>query len=357
MKDKIISIGFMIIISTVLILNIIMPDQSFSLSERRQLQESPIITKDDFFNGDFFKEWGNYTIDQFVFRDQFRTIKHFFASNIMGQLDINDIYYGENHIFKKTIEDKKSQLNMMAYMNSIKSGLFKNNETFFAMIPDKSYYFHDHIFKPDYTDTLDFFDKTLKNIIQISLLEALTLDSYFKTDPHWKQDQLNQVILKLAETMNFDLYSNLEMNQLNGFKGAYYSQGPLYNNSEKLIYLSHEDFKYLIIKNYENLEAEAKLYEINNIDGMDPFDIFLGGGSPLIEINNPNSTSEEELIIFRDSYGSNIAPLFLKHYRKVTLVDTRYMPVASLENYIEIDNQKVLFLYSALIINSSYGLK
>ena len=42
----------------------------------------------------------------------------------MGQLDINDIYYGSNHIFKKPESDDKSVLNMLDYMNQIKSKYF-----------------------------------------------------------------------------------------------------------------------------------------------------------------------------------------------------------------------------------------
>ena len=86
---------------------------------------------------------------------------------------------------------------------------------------------------------------------------------------------------------------------------------------------------------------------------MDPYDIYLDGASSLIEITNTNSLSDKELIIFRDSFGSSVAPLLVPYYKKVTLVDIRYLMIDLLGNYIEFNNQDVLFLYSTLIYNTN----
>jgi len=58
-------------------------------------------------------------------------------------------------------------------------------------------------------------------------------------------------------------------------------------------------------------------------------------------------------VLFRDSFGSSIAPLFLENYSKITLVDLRYISKDVLENYIEFDKQDVLFLYSTLVLNQN----
>lgn len=58
-------------------------------------------------------------------------------------------------------------------------------------------------------------------------------------------------------------------------------------------------------------------------------------------------------MLFRDSFGSSIAPLFLENYSKITLVDLRYISKDVLENYIEFDKQDVLFLYSTLVLNQN----
>ena len=42
---------------------------------------------------------------------------------------------------------------------------------------------------------------------------------------------------------------------------------------------------------------------------------------------------------------------------KITLIDTRYISPKILSQYIEFNDQDILFLYSTSIINNSYTLK
>ena len=77
---------------------------------------------------------------------------------------------------------------------------------------------------------------------------------------------------------------------------------------------------------------------------------------PLITIENPNYKSDRELIIFRDSFGSSIAPLLAGGYAKITLVDIRYLRADLLDRFIEFKNQDVLFLYSTSVLNHSETL-
>ena len=67
--------------------------------------------------------------------------------------------------------------------------------------------------------------------------------------------------------------------------------------------------------------------------------------------------NDKELIIFRDSFGSSIAPLLIDGYSKITLVDIRYLHPNILESYIEFDSQDVLFLYSTSVLNNSETIK
>ena len=92
-------------------------------------------------------------------------------------------------------------------------------------------------------------------------------------------------------------------------------------------------------------------------NGPDLYEVLLSGAQPLLTIENPAGKADRELVIFRDSFGSSLAPLLLESYGKVTLVDIRYMHPDQVESYVNFQNQDVLFLYSALILNSSRSLK
>ena len=93
---------------------------------------------------------------------------------------------------------------------------------------------------------------------------------------------------------------------------------------------------------------------------MDSYDVFLSGATPLLTITNKEATTDRELILFRDSFGSSIAPLIIENYQKITMIDLRYIGskyLASINDIDFTDNSDVLFLYSVPIINNSFTLK
>ena len=65
------------------------------------------------------------------------------------------------------------------------------------------------------------------------------------------------------------------------------------------------------------------------------------------------------MIITRITWNGplSLIPLLVKDYATVTVVDTRYIASDLLGQYLQFDEQDVLFLYSTLILNSSNSLK
>ena len=89
-----------------------------------------------------------------------------------------------------------------------------------------------------------------------------------------------------------------------------------------------------------------------------PYDIFLSGATALLTLENNSNTSGKELIMFRDSFGSSLAPLLIEKYSKITMVDLRYIGSKYLESVLNLSgNEDVLFIYSNVIINNSFTLK
>ena len=359
MKDKITVFTFTAFIFFMMVLNILTPNQVISYSERRPLASLPKWSVESYLSGEYMKSLQKYMTDQFIYRDSFRGLKHYFSMNGLGLKDLNDIFYGQGHIFKIEHAKEDSLDNFIQYLDRLQSLFSDTNNMYISIIPDKTYYYSQHPYKPNYESIFQALNNDLDRLEVIDILSSLSLSSYYKTDPHWRQEALFAVMDIFADKMTINHYEKSELVQfiLGGFKGAYYGQGPLQNEEEELIYFQHEDFKDLIIKNYEKVNQEGLLYELEAFSSIDPYDLFLGGGSPLIEIENPNSDSQDQLIIFRDSFASSIGPLFLKHYNKVTLIDTRYMPMEQVETYVDISDQDVLFLYSSLLVYNSNSLK
>lgn len=356
MKDKIISILFVVFISLIFILNILLPDIEISKSERRKLKKLPKMSINNVIDRTYMENFDSYVLDQFILRENFRRIKAKVNYNIFNKLDNNKIYVSNNHIFKSEYPTNKTSIdNFINKINSIDKYLTPNNKTYYSIIPDKNYY----LTKNKYLN-IDYeflYKRTEKiNYEYIELRDILSLNDYYKTDTHWKQESLCKVVNRLGEYLNF--YNNCDYKQVtyNNFYGVYYGQSSLNKKPDTLTYLINDTILnsevYYLENNFHN-----KIYIEEYLNNLDSYDIFLSGASSYIEITNNLNSSGRELIIFRDSFSSSLAPLLIDFYSKITLIDTRYINSEAYLNKINFNNQDILFLYSTLLVNNSYTLK
>lgn len=353
MRDKVLVFMFSGFIVLMLLGNIIIKDNLVSKSERRTLQTFPNVDIENVLNGDFFSKFDSYTNDQFIKRDDFRKIKSLVSKNVFFNKDNNGLYVIDNHIFKSEYPYNKAALmKTINKINNVYNKYLINNNVYYAIIPDKNYFANDNYLKLDYDDMF----KTINNNFDFNFIDItndLELDYYYYTDPHIRQDCFIDVVKRLVIEMNNDYFDVLsEKNELDNFYGSYYSQLGLANKSDEMIYLTNDYINNASVSYLENKNLHT-VYNLSKYDGMDPYDIYLDGATALVEIVNNHSLNDKELIIFRDSFGSSIAPLLIPYYKKITLVDLRYLNSNLLSNYVDFNNQDVLFLYSTLIYNTN----
>lgn len=355
MKDKIITITFVNFLVIFFILNLFISDEIINIGERRKLKQIPEVSLSNIMDTSFMEEFDEYVLDQFVFRDFFRSIKANVNYNVFQTLENNDIYVIDNYIFKSEYPtNTKSIDNFVNKINKVGNYFTEENNVYYAIIPDKNYYASNDYLNISY-DLL--YEKVKKiNFQYIELRDVLTLNDYYKTDTHWKQENLDKVVSKLGSSMNFTIDTTYKKNKETSFYGVYYGQAALNKDYDELIYLTNNTILNSNVKYYENKE-ENRVYPLDNLENLDKYDIYLDGASAFIEIENPNNQSGRELIIFRDSFASSLAPLLIEAYSKITLIDMRYITSDIYLNMIDFTNQDILFLYSTLIVNNSDTLK
>ena len=156
--------------------------------------------------------------------------------------------------------------------------------------------------------------------------------------------------------MNLNLDNNYEEKIVTEFKGVYSGQLPINEEKDEIKILTNNVLENCIVYNYEKNETTT-IYNVDKKNSLDKYDIYLSGAVSLISIENTENKTGRELVVFRDSYASSFVPLLVEGYDKITLVDTRYISPKILNQYIEFNNQDILFLYSTSIINNSYTLK
>ena len=354
MKNKILVISFLIIIYGFFFLNIFIPDLDVSKSERRKLQEFPEISINNIFNKDFMNEFDEYSVDQFVFRDSFRNIKASYSFNVLGMLDNNGYFEKDGVLYNNLYPLNKKSID--SFINKIKilnDNFDLSNNVYISIIPDKNYYLDDSKYlRIDY----DYLYERVKTIPYrfIDLRNVLSINDYYRTDTHWRQERLENVVFTINKSMGNKTTFNYKENKYSPFYGVYYGQSALNVKPDELIYLTNDVLDQVIV---EDLESNNKVYDIDALKGLDSYDVFVGGATPLVKITNPNSKPDKELILFRDSFGSSIAPLLVENYKSITLVDMRYMNMNLLKEKVEFKNKDILILYSTLIINDSSTLK
>lgn len=362
-KNMVVSISFIMIICVLMLANIVTPDNEFSYSERRRLITIPYFSAEKLLRGELIDEFEKYSLDQFVFRDNFRALKALGKYKLFNQKDNNNIYIINGIIEKMQYKlDEKSIFNAAEKLNEIYEKYLKGKNVNYAIIPDKSYFIaaQKGYLTIDYDRMVEIMEQTTRNMKYINLFESLTIEDYYKTDIHWRQEKIIKIAdFLLKELGNSSRASNAEyiVHKLYPFYGSYYGHAALKTEPDTMVYLTNRIIENAVVYDYQ-LNTFSEVYAADLFNGMDSYDVFLSGAKPLITIYNENCKNNKELLLFRDSFGSSIAPLMLEGYSKVTLVDLRYISTDLLGNYIDFSqDQDVLFLYNTQIINNSAMLK
>lgn len=235
--------------------------------------------------------------------------------------------------------------------------LKKAANLYYSVIPSKSYFVNDKLRTPfDYGQMKSILGKNVKSAQYIDLFGALQLKDYYKTDPHWRQECLQDVVDTLGKTMGFSVdLSTFTANTTEGITGQH-GQGKKDFPTETLTYLTSAAMEQVKVNNWDQT-APATIYDVAALEGDSPYDVFLSGPTPLVTLENSNATSDKELVIFRDSYSCSLAPLLVEQYKTVTLVDLRYMMSSLLPQYVDFAGKDVLFLYNEQVVNHSEMLK
>ncbi len=122
--DSLLGICFIIILASVFILNIIIPDKNFSEEENRILQQKPEFSFSSYTEGRYEKKLENYTNDQFLLRNIFIKIKT--ASDLtLGKVKSNGVYKGKDSYLIEEIEKPNRK-----YMEKTMDGLAKFKEKY-----------------------------------------------------------------------------------------------------------------------------------------------------------------------------------------------------------------------------------
>ena len=369
-KNIVNCVVFGILIFGFALLFLFMPKPEFLDRERRPAAAFPTldmesIMKDGLQYGDsFMKQFDdNYTPDNFPFRDFFRNLKSNVNTYIFNKSDKDGVYVVDGvaaEMQEKIDEDSiKHAAEKLAFIYDkfLKS---KGIKPYMSIIPDKGYFLSEAngYLSMDYSEFIEQMLSNVEFVEYIDITGKLTVEDYYSSDTHWRQEQLVDVAETIVNAMGGNYNSTFEKKELDvDFYGVYAGRSPKPLDPETIYYLTNGNLENVKVIDWEHGGKEISLYDMEKAHGKDAYDMFLSGELSKVTIENPNAKTDRELVVFRDSYGRSLLPLMVEDYAKITIIDIRYQIPQVLLMGVNFDNADVLFLYSTLILNNSSELK
>ena len=354
--------AILVLFAAVLLLR---PAQLVSEEERRPLARfqtyagwKPTGGQEKTLSG-YFSQLEQVCLDQFPARQRLRGLRSFAKFHLFFQRDAGGYYDVGGSIGK--IDDTLSEAavtDALGTLQKLDAGLFAEANRYYAVIPDKNYYLAAANGYPalDYDALFSMVDAALGGTCEkIDLAPLLTAESYYNTDPHWRQETILPVADAILQAMDAaPLASDVlwQTDTFSPFYGAYAGLSAIRVQPDALTLLHIPAFDDVTVYRMETNET-ASVYELSDFENVDPYDVYLGGAQALLRIENPAQTNGRELIVLRDSFASSLMPLMIPAYSEITLVDIRYVAPRMLEKLLTVTaDTDVLYLYSATVLNS-----
>ena len=358
-KIRMIGAGVLVVVWGVLtVMAWFSPAKEISEAERRPLKKFPTTDAATLLSGKFMEDFEDYTLDQFPLRDTFRKIKALFHYNALQQSDNNGIYIVDGYAAEMEYPmDNESVERAMRQYNKVYDLYLKDSNTkiYNTVIPDKGFYLaqENGYLAMDYAALNALVRARTGWAAWVDIDDCLTLEDYYYTDTHWRQEKIAGVAQRLLSIMQAEPLTESDLTaepMERPFYGVYYGQAALPMEPETMYLVQSDVIRGCTVYNHATKQT-TPVYDPAMLTDKDQYNIYLSGPQSLLTVTNPNAKTDRELVIFRDSFGSSLTPLLLESYKTVTLVDIRYIQPELLGKYMEFSNQDVLFMYSALVLN------
>ena len=376
MKNKISSIGIAVLVTLWAAITAFAwfgSAEEYSVAERRKLAQAPELSvqsllAENKLNPDgsireklsYMSLFEDYSLDQFPLRDKFRQVKALFHYNVMQQKDNNDIYVAGDYAVKMLYPLNETMVkgNLSIFEHIQKNYLAKNGcKAYMTVVPDKSFFLAEesgHL-SLDYDRLFGLVKEKMPWATHIDLTDTLSIEDYYYTDTHWRQECILPAAQKIAQAMGVTVPQEADFTKTaleRPFYGVYYGHAALPMAPEPMFVMESQLLSGCTVLDVQ-ANSQTAVYNMDMADSDDMYNVFLSGAKALLKIPNPNAKTKRERIVFRDSFGSSMIPLLVQDYATVTVVDLRYIDYRVLDQFVNFRGKDVLFLYNTQVLNTT----
>ena len=344
---------FVLFLAGLAVISLLLPDQSFSETENRNLRPVPKLTANRFRSGRYMQEAEDYVSDQIVLRDTWVAMKAL-GEKITGKQENNGIFFAANDtlIRRQSEPDQLLLETNISTINKFTSRL--DIPVLFGLIPSSATVWQDRL--PNgapTTDEVQWINRIYnsKKATTIDLHTTLQLhsaeDIYYRTDHHWTSlaafyganALLEAVALKPLQLSDYECRTVSK-----DFLGTNYSSAcAWWTKPDSIDIYVKEDGK-TVTSNFTGKEEVGTLYVSDHLDTKNKYAYFLGGNQPLCVIRS--QANGPSILVLRDSYSDCLAPFLSERFGEVHLFDLRYNRLNPADYIREHGIDMVLILYS-----------
>lgn len=331
------------------LLHILLPDRTFSPVENRTLSSMPDFSWSALADGSYTSKLEKYLEDQFPLRDGWMGLKNRYEY-LLGKREFHGVYLCGDRLIHK-IEDASRAEQNIAYLQKLTE--LTDIPVYLGLIPTAAEVYRDQL--PAGAENFD--QAAYLKKVRESVPDAVWVDMekwmdgasgvslFYRTDHHWTSAGAWHGYAALMEAMGepFEPLGTPETVS-EDFYGTLYSSSGVHWLAPDTIerYVSGES---VTVENFEKGETHG-LYVDSFLGEKDKYASFLGGNTPLYIIRNPEATSEEKLLVVRDSYSDAMAPFLSQYFAEIHLVDLRYYRTSVVEYARENGMDRIFVCYS-----------
>ena len=341
--------------------HILMPDAAGSRQERRRLASLPSWDAAAWRQGTLADRFERYAQEQFPLRSALRTGKACVQMGLLARKENHGVYLSAGQLYKPEARMNAAEIQKAAdKFREVAGKYLAGRRLYTCVVPDKSEFLAPAGQAADSRAVEGILREALgADFAHIEVRDLLGAEAYYRTDIHWAQERILPVAQRVARAMGREVRAaDFAAVRAGELYGSYYGQAALPLAPDELWYLDSEAIRQMQVYHLEG-DRVSGVYDPEKALGegsMDGYDLFLSGAEAFLRIDNP--AGEGELVLFRDSFGSSLAPLLAGSYARVSIVDLRYISTEALGQFLEVSPEAdVLFLYSTVTLNHASMLK
>nr|WP_316614173.1 DHHW family protein [uncultured Ruminococcus sp.] len=361
---------FLIFIVGMMVLFFVLPKKEYSSSEKRYLEQAPSFSFQSLLSGKFGDDFEKFLSDQTPGRNIWVGLSAYYNYAI-GNNGSTGIYLGKNGYLVNDPENMSELSRNIGYINEFAAKCPVDTTVLIA--PSTGYVCDDIL--PDihkqYRDDEHFenMKAQLDSARFIDVREAFKKEYadgnqlYYKTDHHWTAYGAYTAYRELSSALGYTPHvkEDYTVTAYPGFYGTTYSSSGFWLTKPDTVEVwdnpENDSTVVTTITDNGNVTEQKDMFYLSHLEDDDKYPIYLDGNHPYTVIKNSAASSNEKLLVIKDSFAHSMVPYLADHYSEIIMVDLRYYsePVTKLIEKEGIDRVLVVYSIDNLATDTNLG--